>query len=696
MLTYIKRYYIVVLLCSYTLFNKLYSQDNILEQQLAITKYDTAKANVYLKYASLLTSENPIKSFDYVKKGIYISKQYNFEQGIASGYYVLGKLYDNISTDTSYFYYIEALKIEQKLKRIYQIAQIYNSLGTHFQKLQNPNLALVYYFKSIKIFEILNHENGIAASYMGIGNVFLNKQNSKRALQYYHQSIDSYKKTKSPKISGPMANAAIIYNELGQTKKAKDMLEQALYISIKNNDFYYGAYITDEIGNLLLKEKKYKESLVYFFKSLKIKREKQLANALFANSYSYISETYLAINENEKALSYLDSLEPIVYQLKSNNLKLSFLEDKSKYYKNIGDYKNAYNYISSYSFLKDSLSTDEMYKKIAEADAKHKSEKKQKEIELLNKDNLIQKLKIDENKKQRNVFIIGVICLLFLLAYIYKQYIQKQKINELIVLQKKQVENKSSIIAQKQKEILDSINYAKRIQYAQLANVNILTKNLNSYFIFFKPKDIVSGDFYWATEHNNKFYLAVCDCTGHGVPGAFMSLLSINFLNEAIKDKCIIEPNNVLNYVRQRIIDNTNTDNAYDGMDGILLCKDLQTNQITYSASNNNPLLIQNNKLIVLPKDKMPVGKGEKTNSFTLFNINAQNGDVLYLLTDGYADQFGGHKQKKLKRTSLYQLLVSVSEQPINLQHKIIEDSFNSWKADLEQVDDVLVIGISI
>nr|MBA3665947.1 SpoIIE family protein phosphatase [Bacteroidota bacterium] len=194
--------------------------------------------------------------------------------------------------------------------------------------------------------------------------------------------------------------------------------------------------------------------------------------------------------------------------------------------------------------------------------------------------------------------------------------------------QKDQIEHQKQLVEEKQKEIVDSITYAKRIQYALLAHGELLQKNLKDLFILFQPKDIVSGDFYWATSvtsaqnptgNNELFYLAVCDSTGHGVPGAFMSLLNISFLNEAINEKKIYSPDLILNYVRQRLIDNLSQDGARDGMDGILICFNQADKTITYAAANNAPLLYRNNSLIDLPYNKMPVGKGEKLEPFTLF-----------------------------------------------------------------------------
>jgi serine phosphatase RsbU (regulator of sigma subunit) len=212
--------------------------------------------------------------------------------------------------------------------------------------------------------------------------------------------------------------------------------------------------------------------------------------------------------------------------------------------------------------------------------------------------------------------------------------------------------------------------------------------------VFFKPKDIVSGDFYWATEHDGRFYLAVCDSTGHGVPGAFMSLLNIGFLSEAIKEKNIEAPSEVLNYVRRRSIEDISQEGQKDGMDGILLCIDRKKKEISYSAAHNALLLIENGNQKDLPYDKMPVGYGEKKDSFTLHMLPLSPGSTFYLQTDGYADQFGGPKGKKFRYKQLEELLKENSSLPASEQKEILLNRFNSWKGNLEQVDDVCIIGI--
>jgi serine phosphatase RsbU (regulator of sigma subunit) len=280
-----------------------------------------------------------------------------------------------------------------------------------------------------------------------------------------------------------------------------------------------------------------------------------------------------------------------------------------------------------------------------------------------------------------------------------------------------EVVKQKDIIEEKQKEVLESIHYAKRIQTTILAHDEYLTKNLSDHFVLFKPKDIVSGDFYWATRkikagsptspgvrgekvkptgeiNSELFYVAVCDSTGHGVPGAFMSLLNISFLNEGINEKNIDEPNEVLNHVRARLIKNISHDGAQDGMDGVLLCIDKMKNKVTYSAAHNCPILIRDKELIEFEADKMPIGKGIKTDPFQLHEIKVKKGDIVYMYTDGYADQFGGPKGKKFKYRTLNNLLLEISDKPLSEQRHILNSTFDTWRGDLEQVDDVCVVAI--
>lgn len=273
---------------------------------------------------------------------------------------------------------------------------------------------------------------------------------------------------------------------------------------------------------------------------------------------------------------------------------------------------------------------------------------------------------------------------------------EKENLERTVEERTAQVVEQKDLIEEKQKEILDSINYAKRIQYTLLANDKLLRQKLSEYFVLFQPKDIVSGDFYWAASavNSERFYLAICDSTGHGVPGAFMSLLNSSFLNEAVTEKNISKPNEILDYVRQRLIESISADGGQDGMDGILLC--IENGVFTYAAANNAPVIVRENTTTYLPTDKMPVGKGLRDEPFTLYSMDIRKGDMLYFYTDGYADQFGGPKGKKFMYKQLNKLLMSIHTDPVDRQKQVLESTLANWKGNLEQVDDVCIIGIKI
>jgi serine phosphatase RsbU (regulator of sigma subunit) len=303
---------------------------------------------------------------------------------------------------------------------------------------------------------------------------------------------------------------------------------------------------------------------------------------------------------------------------------------------------------------------------------------------------------IESGKKQKMI-VIGVLILVvlfFLILFNRFKVINKQK--EVITKQKTEVEAKNQVIEEKQKEIFDSLQYAKQIQKLLLANHKLVNETLPDSFVMFKPRDIVSGDFYWAAKKEDRFYLAVCDSTGHGVPGAFMSLLNINFLNEAVIEKNISEPNEVFNYVRKRLIDNISQQGRQDGMDGILICVNETSKKITYAAANNAPVTISNKILKVEEADKMPIGKGERNDPFKLYPIDLVKGDMIILYTDGYADQFGGPRGKKFKYKPLNDLLLKNHKLPVLEQEEILYAEFDKWKGDLEQVDDVCILGVRL
>ena len=231
--------------------------------------------------------------------------------------------------------------------------------------------------------------------------------------------------------------------------------------------------------------------------------------------------------------------------------------------------------------------------------------------------------------------------------------------------------------------------------------------NDKKFFILYKPKDIVSGDFYYALAHktttspNEKFYLCTADCTGHGVPGAFMSMLNISYLDESIIEKNITHPHEVLDHIRTEIISSLNPEGSEeeskDGMDCVLCAFDFEKMVLEFAAANNPVWIVRDGKLTEYKADKMPVGKyNDEMKPFTLQQVPLQKGDIVYTFTDGYADQFGGPKGKKFKYKQLEELLMANHTKPLDDQKKILNERFEEWKGNLEQVDDVLVIAIRV
>jgi len=271
-----------------------------------------------------------------------------------------------------------------------------------------------------------------------------------------------------------------------------------------------------------------------------------------------------------------------------------------------------------------------------------------------------------------------------------------------------EINKQRDVIEEKNKDIVSSIHYAKRIQKALLASDTLLENKLPEHFVLYKPKDIVSGDFYWANfteasmaKGNETFLLCTGDCTGHGVPGAFMSLLAVSFLNEIVKERKITSPDLIFNHLRDDIIKVLNPegtlDEGKDGMDGVICSFDFKNRNMEYAGANNPIWIIRSGILLEFKPNKQPIGmyEGERK-PYTLQTIPLQKGDMIYMFTDGYADQFGGSKGKKFKYKHLQEVLLSIAATTMNEQHSKLNSIIEDWKGNLDQVDDILLIGVRV
>lgn len=269
---------------------------------------------------------------------------------------------------------------------------------------------------------------------------------------------------------------------------------------------------------------------------------------------------------------------------------------------------------------------------------------------------------------------------------------------------KELIEEKHEELVRQKQEITDSINYARSIQRSLIPTEDVFNTHFIDSFVFFKPKDIVSGDFYWVYEKNNLIFYATGDCTGHGVPGGFMTMLGISYLDDIIEVKQVIDPAQILNLMRDKIIStlkqNGNFGENKDGMDVTVCCIDKANKELTYSSANNPLYLIRPSgkvkELLVYKADKQPCGFYHDYKSFNTHTVKLMEGDCIYTFSDGYPDQFGGPNGKKFMHKQFKETLTQNSHLRFSEQKLALSNIINAWKGDKDQVDDILVIGVKI
>jgi len=297
-------------------------------------------------------------------------------------------------------------------------------------------------------------------------------------------------------------------------------------------------------------------------------------------------------------------------------------------------------------------------------------------------------------QKQKIIIIAAILAMLLLFGLVYfiwRNYRNKKKANILLKSQRDQ-------IAYQKKHITDSIQYAKKIQTAILPSLELFTDKVE-HFVLFKPRDIVSGDFYWVEEIDDKLIIIAADCTGHGVPGAFMSMLGVSMLNEIVLNERITRPDLILNALRDRVIDalKQETDSMIkDGMDMTICVLDRSMKKLLYSGAENPLCHISGGELKQIKGDKMPVAIHEVMEPFALHELDLKSGDTFYTFSDGYADQFGGPRQKKFMIKNLRNLLLSIQNLPMIEQGRKLDETFEAYRSELDQVDDVVVIGVKV
>lgn len=645
-------------LCFFVLVCRLSAQNvaDSLKSLLPSAKDDTNKVNVLIQLADEYRSSNINQSLEYSLQSLNLSDQLKFDRGLVTSnnsigiaYYFMGN-YPKALT-----HYIAATKILAKTGNKKKLSAINNNIAAVYLELKQYGEAESYFNKCLNIAEGMNDSVSMADAYNNIAAIYQDLQKYDIALTYNLKALRIREAINAvDDLPSTLSNLGVVFLNMQDLNHSDEYFTRALHLYKQNADSMGMALAYANLGDVNVDKKEFDKSFSYY-------------------------DSSIVISKKNKYLDYLSY----------NYERLAIVYSKTK------DYEKALEYHVLYMNVKDSIFNKENADQLTEMQTKYETEKKEKLI-------IESKAESEKQATVKNAFIVGFALMVLLAFFIFRGYRNKQKSNVIITQQKQEVEKQKDIIELKSKEVVDSINYAKRIQEAILPPQDIIKQHLPESFVLYMPKDIVSGDFYWVEPWGSKVLFAAVDCTGHGVPGALMSIVGFNLLGKAVNELGLSRPALILNSLSKGIgktLRQTGGDSEVkDGMDIALCSLDKNKNVLEYAGAFNPLYIIREGKLLETTADKNPIGTymdGELKN-YTNHEIQLQKGDIVYLFTDGYADQFGGDKGKKFKYKALQQLLLSLEGKSMGEQKNTLQTTIEKWQGNLEQVDDILIMGVRV
>ena len=576
-----------------------------------------------------------------------------------------------------------------------QLMRAWFTIGNCYDNLQMFANALEYYFKVLPYRESKPASRNLCRLYNQIGIIYSRQKNNEEALKYFTKFARTAEKLNDTLMMGNVYNnLGVIYKDLGKRNLASESYFKALKI-FSERKFDKGiasAYLN--IAVILDIDKKDDDALVYDFKALKIFRSMKNnygMNTAFVN----IGEILAKADKLDLSIAYYDSA--LTLCASGNDLAhMQFAyEGLYKVYEKRHEYEKAFSNLKLFLMVRDSVFSAESTQLSLAHEASYEMLNKQREIEGLKTQDEIRELDVKKKEAWIIALVLAVVLAIVISFLFFSRSKLKQRQNEILELHNAEIEHRK-------KEMTDSINYAKRIQMSILPPNNMVEKILPASFVLYKPKDIVSGDFYWVEECEGQRLFAAVDCTGHGVPGAMMSVLGFNLLSQAVNEKKLTKPSAILEFldfgVDKMLRQSTDENSVRDGMDLSLCSLDLKTGKLQFAGAYNPLWLVKHKKreFVEVKADKMMIGvnAGGQGDQFTNHEIQLEKGDMVYIFSDGYADQFGGPGGKKFKYKPLKSLLEEIHDLPMNEQRHRLDSNIEKWRGDLEQVDDILVIGV--
>ncbi|MFN8116976.1 MAG: SpoIIE family protein phosphatase [Bacteroidia bacterium] len=672
--------------------------------------------------AKALSALNEFESSDGILyENIQFAQSIGDKNGLAGAYYLQG----SNASDRGFYskskdLLLKSISIRTEIKDDLGLAASYSFLGLTYSHLGDYMLGIEYIQKSITIRERINDKRGLANSYLCLYKIYIDIGESDKAMQSELKSLEICQEINDLQcVSGRLTNLGQIYQNKGDYNKALNYHFMALNISKQLNIRNRIADVHENIAKNYNFTHRYEEAIKHIDSCINIRKiigdEEGLVAATLVLSQINFNQKNIkdAVNNGNNALVSGLKLK-LPYLIKDAHLVLS-----NAYNLQHNADKSLYHY-KEYIVLRDSLYNIDKTKEIV-----------RKELEFnFNKKEELQKLEVAkklaetnaESRKQQLIIILTIVALVILSSLLgfaiwqYRLKIKSEKqlqyLNSDLNLKNYQLSEKTQIIEaqhntihQKNKEITDSIRYAHKIQTAMMPLKHEFVDYFKDAFVLFEPKDIISGDFFWITTRNEKIIFATGDCTGHGVPGGFMSMLGVSLLNEIINEHDLTEPALILSRLRKKVITALRqkglSGEQQDGMDMTICVIDKKEMTLHYAAANHTFYIVRKKdtdfELEEYSGDKQPVGIfGKELKPFKQNLVQLNQGDIIYTFTDGYADQFGGPKGKKYKYTQLKTLLLSIQHLELQEQEEIVKQTFINWKGNLEQVDDVCLIGIKI
>ena len=652
----------------------------------------------------------------FYTQALHLIKQSNDQDELAATYNSIGIVYGmQADYKTCEEWMMKSLAIYEKADDKDGMANTYNNLGNihYYQGDYKP--AIDFWTQSLKMKEESGDKLGMANTLNNIGNIYKAQNDHVKAIDYYNQSLDIYKELDEPDgMITTSSNLAGIYLDLGQIEEARIRYRMCYEMSLALDD---KNGISDSYNGLGLVYKaldKLDSAEIYFNQSLALRETIGDAKGT-AETLNHLATIYFEKGNIKDAIQFSERSMDLGKEMNSLTHIKTAAELLWKINKKINNTGKALEMYELYIQIRDTLQSEENRMEIMRHEFEYQYEKqvaadsilaaesnKIKDAELYTK-NLESK-----QRKMQNYILLGILAFTLILGGIIFHRFRVTKTQKgIIESQKSQVDQAYDILEIKNREITDSIKYAQRIQNAILPANKHIKDCLKDSFILYQPKDIVAGDFYWLEQRDGKILFAASDCTGHGVPGAMVSVICVNGLNRAVRENGLTEPGKILDKTREIVIAEfeKSDDDVKDGMDISLCSLSTDTMQLEWAGANNPLWIFRYDKQQIeeIKPDKQPIGKVENPAAFTTHQIKVNKGDIIYLITDGYKDQFGGENLpdgrvggKKFKAAHLKKLLLSIHHESMETQKKILADTFETWKGNLEQVDDVCILGVRI